>query len=205
MDGLFFTGMGGNLLAGGLSMIGQAGANKANEMHSLENMNWQKMMSDTAHLREVQDLKNAGLNPILSVNAGAGTGSGAQSSNESVTSGMASSIKDAILFKQAQEKQNVDINKTQQDTATGESAERLNNALRDKAETETRATKGDARRSEIMEKIYNRLFTGAKDAESSLSKATDALGEKYQNWEAQKAESKQQAKSYLLRMKRMKP
>lgn len=32
---------------------------------------WQKMMSDTSHQREVADLKKAGLNPVLSANQGA--------------------------------------------------------------------------------------------------------------------------------------
>lgn len=47
---------------------------------AVKNRDWQKMMSDTAHQREIADLKAAGLNPVLSAMGGQGAavGSGAQ-------------------------------------------------------------------------------------------------------------------------------
>lgn len=54
-----------------------------------DQMDFQERMSNSAHVREVADLRNAGLNPILSANAGAATPQGSIASVRSVMEGVA--------------------------------------------------------------------------------------------------------------------
>nr|CAI9749766.1 hypothetical protein HSTRRNID_HSTRRNID_CDS_0006 [Microvirus sp.]CAI9750404.1 hypothetical protein JDKBDVFQ_JDKBDVFQ_CDS_0005 [Microvirus sp.] len=54
-----------------------------NSKEAAKNRDWQQMMSNTAHQREIADLKAAGLNPILSASGGNGA---------AVTSGSSASV-----------------------------------------------------------------------------------------------------------------
>lgn len=106
--------MAGSLIGGGLSLIGGESANRANRAIASDQMNFQRFMSDTAHQREVEDLRKAGLNPLLSANAGASTPAGASTTMTNTLSDLgdkiATSARESALFKQQQKINDSTIN-----------------------------------------------------------------------------------------------
>lgn len=110
--------MAGASLGAGISeSIGQDEANEQNIASAKEQMAFQERMSNTAHQREADDLRAAGLNPMLSVNAGASSPSGAQATVQNAAAGLSrgiSSAAQAFLTKQEMELKQEQIDLTRQ-------------------------------------------------------------------------------------------
>lgn len=115
--GGFLGGPGGAILGsiGGSIVEGLFGSNEAEE-----NRKWQEYMANTAHQREVRDLRKAGLNPILSATGGAGAPT--PSGNVAPTPNFSASGRDAartIMEMRALEAQ---LENTKADTKTKEAS-----------------------------------------------------------------------------------
>ena len=90
------------LISGGLSIFGGKKQNKAQIASAREQMAFQERMSNTSHQRQVEDLKKAGINPILSARlGGASVPSGAQPNIRNEYEGAATSAKNLIAAKTA--------------------------------------------------------------------------------------------------------
>lgn len=90
------AGIGGSLISGLFGKKGAEDQNKAQIASAREQMAFQERMSNTAHVREVADLKAAGLNPILSAKlGGASSPGGAQPNIVNTMAPLASSAQSA--------------------------------------------------------------------------------------------------------------
>lgn len=90
----------GGLISGGLSVAGTLLSNEASSAQAERQMQFQREMSNTAHQREVKDLRAAGLNPILSaLGSGASTPAGAAGQVNDLGAGISKGADTALAIR----------------------------------------------------------------------------------------------------------
>lgn len=152
--------MGGSAASSAANIYMQNKTNKQNQAMAREQMDFQERMSSTAHQRQVEDLRKAGLNPVLSANSGASSPVGASSTSQSATVsdlGQAyNSARTAKTGRLQQEQQNQAIQsgiaKTNSDIDVNNTSKKLIEAQTTSAAAQALATAEQTKRTSLENK-----------------------------------------------------
>lgn len=156
------------------SKKGEERANEQNIEQAQENRAWQERMSSTAHQREVEDLRKAGLNPLLSAHGGASTPSGSMATSENVYKDLPSNLVNSARVALETKLNQANLQKIQSETA-------YNSAAKAKVEAETTKTVAETPRYDALGKLGNFVTRGLDALDNTVAWTGRKLGEKTAN------------------------
>lgn len=152
--------VGAALISGGASLVGGLFGNQSAKREAERNRNFQERMSNTEVQRRVQDLKAAGLNPMLAYSSAASAPSGSMANIDQNVGGKAvSTAVETYLASQMVKKQEAEI--------------ALTNATTVKTSEDARKSKAEA---DIVEKSVPYSAVNAEVNSLTLNRAFQKLG-----------------------------
>lgn len=161
--------------------LGAKETNEANTANSAAQMAFQERMSNTAHQREVEDLKKAGLNPILAAQSGASSPVGAAPQLTNPMANVSSDISAAVSAYMQAVKTAADTEYVNKQTGLLDTQKAQMEAGTEKTKVEKDVISKDQNRNEMINDIWGVLKPYSKKLKEYFGTSGKSLQQRNQD------------------------